>query len=274
MRALYSGHVNLAKITFDQYLLFTNQVSRRPDLAQLIHELSLPCLLYNSPLDDVIEVQGKLTRVKGQLSSALKSMGNLTSLSIVLGYPRYGEIFLCKVDSANDLFLGCGFRLKTFRNAGDWNLRAMLPFLREQNQIQDLEIMDEYNSDPAPGIPTADLLPNLSILSISYDTEPAPFLFTVMVLRRLTRLELQMAADSTLGDVESAMQGLTLAPASGTLTHLHFHFDQTAFGFAMGEAEHIEALNSIATALPHLKFLRYSGTIQLNMNVSIQASDP
>lgn len=53
----------------------TSQIALRPDIAQLIHVLSLPSGLYEIPHSDINH------RHKLQLPSALKSMNNLTSLS-------------------------------------------------------------------------------------------------------------------------------------------------------------------------------------------------
>lgn len=97
-----------------------------------------------------------------------------------------------------------------------------------------------------------------------------------MVSRRLTRLKLKMASDSTQGDVDGAMQAIALAPASATLTHLYFSFKRMYLE-VLKEAEHVQALNSIARAMPNLELLRYSDVIQLlsgsNFDVSIQTPD-
>lgn len=265
MRALYY-HIDLAHGTIHQCISFIDQISQHPDTAQQIRELSLPFVFQTMSLS-----QDDLT---AKLPSAMKSMKNLTSLYLGEGHlgafdSTYNNI---RYHLDGNLFLGCAFRLKTFR--GTWHpdvwgehatANGWLSFLLEQNQIQDLEASTMFYLKTNPSIPFENLLPDLSIISTRYGTGHSPFLpFTVLASRRLTRLKLEM---NTQGDAESALQALTHAPASATMTHLDFHCKRMEIWVSL-EAEHVQALDSICRAMPNLQFLRYSA-VRLEAEVSV-----
>lgn len=142
---------------FNQCISFTSQIARSFDLAQQIRVLSLPSYLdMPNSADDA-----KLCRYKliGQLARALKSMDNLTSLFIADGRLRKESSRLFYLNG--DTFVGCAFRLKTFNNTSRaWKRNTLLPFLREQYQIQCLETGD-FHFHSYTGLQIANLLPNL-----------------------------------------------------------------------------------------------------------------
>lgn len=269
-RALYSGHVNLVNCTFDQHISFMSSISQRPKLAQLTHGLSLPGHIYANSNEPPAKQIKTLT---GHISAALKSMHNLTSLFLERGRNDGRGLCYCTYPLGDTVLqVGCAFRRKSFRSAWGASLdsNTFFPLLPEQNQIRELDAGESYNVYPNTKLLTSDLLPDLSVISICYDTDPVPFLFTLMTSRRLTRLKLEMTTDNTQGDVESAMKALESSLASITLTHLHFCFDHAATGIVLEEDEHVEALEMISKAMPNLTFLRYSDAIPLDLAVSNQ----
>ncbi|KAF7970297.1 hypothetical protein HWV62_24426 [Athelia sp. TMB] len=146
----------------------------------------------------------------------------------------------------------------------------MLPFLREQSQIQHLGTGMEYDLTEEPGNAIDNLLPQVSVASVWYET---PVLFKLVASRPLQRLKLFMSltqpGDYWHSDFLNALQ--ILAPASATLTHFYYvHWGP----FDADEAYHVDTLKNIARGLPNLKFLRYSDQIVLNVSISflIEAS--
>lgn len=126
-RALYL-HVSLADCTFNQIRAWAYVISSRFDIAQLVCTLSLPSAL--CPTRAMIDVQkGWLIEFLEMLSQALKAINNLTSLLIVPPRFRNDNTFRSYLSFAS--FIGCNFRLKTFRNHWDaqWDEVDWFPFL-------------------------------------------------------------------------------------------------------------------------------------------------
>ena len=256
--ALYR-HVQLVDSSHDQFKSWTSQIINRPDLAQLVRALSLPTTISYSRTGDIS--QEWMAHFTGQLPVALKSIDNLTSLFVVrrkIGQ-AYGTYYL-----HSDLFLGCAFRLKTFRNdmGPHWKHNSLLSFLFTQDEILEVETGRSPNFIPVAGASLANLLPRLTIASTHYG-DPTHFLFKTLASRQLTRLKLVISRAYSEDDVVDAIHALE--PASMTLTHFYLRAD--SWMGPASEAHHVATLRTIANGLPNLKFFHYS--IPLSLDVSL-----
>lgn len=268
VRELYR-HVDLVNSSNEQLVSLTSLLIAQPNLARLIRALSLPDKLTyeHQEVDDEW-----LDRLDEQLPRALKSMDNLAALFIeplpLKQSPQYSFRGVRAVEYlSGDYFLGCPFRLRTFRHAvpAQWVGRTLLPFLYEQNQISDLATRYNHDFTLLPEIPSSApaLLPELSIVSTCYET---PNLFNMVASRPIKRLRLVMPMEQAGGihaDIAKGIKQLSLA--SATLTHFYYvHW--IPFSGAE-EAPHVETLEIIVKGLPNLKFLRYSDPLVLDVGL-------
>ncbi|KZP09125.1 hypothetical protein FIBSPDRAFT_1052010, partial [Athelia psychrophila] len=255
-RVLYR-HVDLADSTLAQCTSWARQIVTRCDLAQLTLTLSLPGYILE---DD--SYGGLVPFLAVRLPKAMRAMPNLTSLAL----ERHRHPILHNRTKGSFLnikpFLGCSFRLKTFRSEIHWSDSNISPFLHEQSQIQDLEMGGRWNLTPPPGSTPASLLPRLSVVSADYRSRQNLSLFTIIASRPLTRLRICAFASLSTRAITDIIH--TLAPA-GTLTHLDLD-DNCVFGpsTTIRENYFVEALVIIARGLPKLKFLRFSKRIALD----------
>lgn len=260
-------HVELGDCTLDQLASGTSLIASRPDLAQLIHALSLPGHIgFKHYSEDDDDYSDRIYQFQGQLSISLKSMSNLKSLFIVRPRNRnnMGQLYL-----DGKYFLGCTFRLKTFRNdrmvdiwaGADPNRDSLLPFLREQDQIQDFDPPVKY--DFPRGSTIDNVLPKLSITTIVDEIEPS-LLFIMAASRQLTRLKLQSRGGRSLRNDDIVKMLRILAPASKTLTHFYYEWNNLGL-MDTKEASYVDSLRSIARGLPNLKFLRYGDSLGLDV---------
>ncbi|KAF7966559.1 hypothetical protein HWV62_37885 [Athelia sp. TMB] len=237
VRELYR-HVELVNSTLRQVLSWATRMAGAPTSAQMTRSLSLPTQM---PLRNYS--MGDLNRLTEQAPQAMRALVNLKSLYILPPSRKDHHAYSIGIHS----FLGCQFRLHTFRYI--WHgMRApetLLSFIKEQNDIRDLKIGKLLAIPEDAGSALANILPRLSVASISY--EP-PVLFKVIAARPLTRLQLEIPKTG----FEDAVR--LLASASETLTHLHVYFQSVPF---MTEARHTAMLQRIAESLPKLQFLRY-----------------
>ncbi|KAF7982184.1 hypothetical protein HWV62_29969 [Athelia sp. TMB] len=237
VRELYR-HAELVNSTLRQILFWATLMAGASTSAQMARSLSLPTQIslrsyYMEDLNRLIEL----------VPQAMRALVNLKSLCIL---PPTGQD-----QHAYSLgilpFLGCQFRLQTFRYI--WHgMRApetLLSFIKEQNDIRDLEIGKLLAIPEDAGSALANILPRLSVASMSY--EPL-VLFKIIAARPLTRLKLEIPRTG-FGDAVRL-----LASAGETLTHLHICFQSVPL---MTEARHTAMLQCMADSFPKLQFLRY-----------------
>ena len=245
--ALYQ-QCELIHITIDQFISWASLLVIRTDLARMVRTLILPGLLHDANgflgqnLDQLEEV----------LPRTLKSLNNLKSLLIE---PHFLEDSSCS--SAHYLngehFLGCRFRLTTFRNsfADYWTPDTLLPFLIEQKEIQDLKLDPDYEE------PEADLnglLPKLSIVhTVLRLNSPSKPIVGAIASRQLTRLKLHLPSRS-IDDIRDAIQ---MFSSAGT-TLMYFDIHMHARSWLTGETHRAQVLEIISSTLPNIRFLRYS----------------
>ncbi|KAF7965746.1 hypothetical protein HWV62_42024 [Athelia sp. TMB] len=256
--ALYRD-VDLSGVTICRWVSWFNRIIDRPDLARRVRTFTLPGSVYCSDTRSLRQnfrlspEARERQRFTTQLSSALKLMTNLTVLVLVKLPTRRDRDSTSERWLRGDYFLGCPFRLKTFRMDCDvmWAQGTLLPFLLEQDEIQDFQVGKQGGFTPPSGpVPPPPIFPQLSVASTFYE---GPFIFKAIASRQLTRLKLQMLDITYQQDIVDAMHAL--APASATLTHLDLYYEN--YFRAVSEAHHIQTLGAISSALPNLKFLCY-----------------
>ncbi|KZP09126.1 hypothetical protein FIBSPDRAFT_1052011 [Athelia psychrophila] len=265
VRVLYR-HVDLVGSTLAQCTSWARRIVTRCDLAQLTLALSLPG--YISGQDNSY---GELVPYLAErLPKAMRAMANLTSL--VIARPPQPVLSSHTMGSFLDAkpFLGCSFRLKTFRSEFHWPDSDISPFIHEQSQIQDLEMGGCWNLTPPLGSTPASLLPHLAVVSAGYRSRQNLSFFTTIASRPLTRLRICVFTYP----FQDAIAGIihTLAPAKATVTHLELD-DNRVFGYdaTISENYFVEALVLIARGFPKLKFLRFSKRIALDVSTLLES---
>lgn len=251
--ALYR-HIDLAHRQTDLIISWAQQIIKRHDIAQLVFALSLPHDFGQITLE-------RRDLVKARLAAAMRDLPNLTSLVIELRMVGHAGAFRTQYLDGR-MFIGSPFRLKTFRNIpqAEWEPDSMLPFLLEQDQIEDLEMGNSTHLAISVAETQAlDLLPHLTTLSIPLKpTNTALPLFRIMVLRPLVRLKIFMPSNFTPDDYRSVVT--IIGHARETLTHLCLF---TSNVDVLGESLHVKMIENIAHHLPNLEFLQYYRTIPL-----------
>ncbi|KZP15145.1 hypothetical protein FIBSPDRAFT_91022 [Athelia psychrophila] len=266
--------VELHKSQSKQVSLWCQLITNRVHLAQTVKHLSLPLILGDNLGD--LEHDPMVDEVRSMLYPALRALSNLKSLAIMERSRIHADrrsMMGIHIDA--DLFLGCSFRLKSFRYGGFalwrivfdqyWTSAALATFLCEQDQIQEWQTGLDINIDPAEDTGNEALLANLSIVSTTIGTPLILNLRTRRVLRviasrKIAQIRLDVVQDSMYSSTWQYMTDAMsmLAPCVQSLSHFHLHFERPEIGSSPLQATHTAILGKIAQAFPKLKVFRYS----------------
>lgn len=277
LRQLYR-HVDLSRGDRKEVISWSTQIVQHPELAQHVRSLSLPMFItldiIISPDSDFIKDEGQITETHNALRDAMHALSDLQTLaisepspSILTNRPHYDQVdeYLTA-----DVFLGCNFRLRTFRFSNEAycaSISGMTQFFCEQRQLREWQIGIDFEIEGR--LVSPEYLPHLSVVHMSYWTFEANIgslrqpsrsnsaqcmqsLLRLVASRPITRLRLDAIGPCTPGDVLKAIS--TLMQHAEILTHLHITFEEIS---GSTDQEHASFLKTIAQILPNLKLLCY-----------------